>query len=81
MFLMVSYSAACSASVMARRDESHFNLPSVVASRRAELQAQGAGTDASRGSGCCSSADTHFALEPDVWTFRNLQIMKVTKGF
>lgn len=42
-FLMVSYSSACSASVMARKEESVFNLSSFIAAQRKELQSQGEG--------------------------------------
>ncbi len=39
--LMVSYSSPCSASVMARQDESVFNLSSFIAAQRKELQSKG----------------------------------------
>lgn len=38
---MDSYSSACSVSVMARQEESVFNLSSFIAAQRKELQSMG----------------------------------------
>lgn len=40
---MVSYSSPCSASVMAKQEESVFNLSSFIAAQRKELHSSGEG--------------------------------------
>lgn len=83
--LMVSYSSPCSVSVMARQDESAFNLSSFIAAQRKEFQSKEEDR-ACLAWGLCWSAgpEREFGLGLGVWglEFRNLEKSREqSKGF
>lgn len=74
--LMISYSSACSPSVMARQDESLFNLSSFVAAQGKELQSKGEDGACLAWGLCWSSGpEREFGLGLGVWDLqlRNLE--------